>query len=479
MPTTDAVEPASSPLVLSDRPAWRLVLALGWPVLLQQLLLYAVMIYDALLAGHFKPPSGSHVAAQSAQTTAIYLAWCVTSYTILVSVGGTALVARFTGAGARALAVRVTNQSILLAVLLGFSATAGGLIWMKELLALLQLRGEAAEFAAEYLRPLFILLVFQVVESAGIACLVGAGDTRIGLWIVGGVAVLNMPLAWLFVYGLGPVPGLGFSGIATGTAVSHVLGALAVLTVLARGRAGLRLRVRLLWPDLRLLRRLLRVSVPAGLDSLTVAVGQLWFLSVVNRLGPDESGAHGIALRCEALSFLTGTAFGTAAMTLVGQNLGAGRPDRAARDTWTAFGLSCLVMCLCGAVFFALAPQMFALFCPYEDQQGMIAAGVPVLRLIAFAMPPLASTIVFTAALRGAGDTRVPVLFTLVGFFLIRIPLAHALTGDHLDLGPLGVWPGHNMGLMGAWLAMFADVCVRGAFFLYRFASGRWKRIEV
>jgi putative MATE family efflux protein len=293
------------------------------------------------------------------------------------------------------------------------------------------------------------------------------------------VAVINMPLAWLFVYGLGPLPGLGFAGIATGTAVSHVLGALAVLTVLARGRAGLRLNVRQLWPDLRLLRRLLRVSVPAGLDSLTVAVGQLWFLSVVNRLSADESGAHGIALRCEALSFLTGTAFGTAAMTLVGQNLGAGRPDRAARDTWTAFGLSCLVMCLCGVVFFTLAPQMFALFCPDEDQQGMIAVGVPVLQLIAFAMPPLACTIVFTAALRGAGDTRVPVLFTLVGFFLIRIPLAHALTSDHLDLGPLGVWPGHNMRLKGAWLAMFADVFVRGAFFLYRFASGRWKRIEV
>src|SRR5207244_135030 len=149
---------------------------------------------DAFLAGHFKPSSGSHVAAQSAQTTAIYLAWCVSSYTILVSVGSTALVARFTGAGDRALAVRVTNQSILLAVLLGLAATVGGLVWMKDLLALLQLRGEATEFAAQYLRPLFALLVFQVIESAGVACLVGAGDTRTGLWVVGGVAVINMPL---------------------------------------------------------------------------------------------------------------------------------------------------------------------------------------------------------------------------------------------------------------------------------------------
>src|SRR5262249_606044 len=222
-----------------------------------------------------------------------------------------------------------------------------------------------------------------------------------------------------------------------------------VLTVLARGRAGLRLNVRQLWPDLRLLRRLLRVSLPAGLDSLTVAVGQLWFLSVVNRLSADESGAHGIALRCEALSFLTGTAFGTAAMTLVGQNLGAGRRDRAARDTWTAFGLSCLVMCLCGVVFFTLAPQMFALFCPYKDQQGMIAAGGPVLRLIAFAMPPLACTIVFTAALRGAGGTRVPGLFTPGGVFLIRIPPAPPPAGDPRKPRPLGVRPGAHKGPVG------------------------------
>ena len=112
-------------------------------------------------------------------------------------------------------------------------------------------------------------------------------------------------------------------------------------------------------------------------------------------------------------------------------------------------------------------------------RRPVIEAGVPVLRLIAFAMPPLACTIIFTAALRGAGDTRVPVLFTLTGFFLIRIPLAYALTAERLDLGPLGEWPGGNLGLMGAWLAMFTDVFVRGAFFLYRFAGGRWQRIEV
>jgi putative MATE family efflux protein len=478
--TTDAVEPVSSPpTVLHDRPVWRQVVGLCWPGLVQQFLIFAVMLYDALLAGRFQPHSGRHIAAQAAQTTATYMAWFTSSYMVLVTVGSTALVARFIGAGDRALAVRATNQSILLAAFLGLLGTVAGLIWVHELLALLRLEGEVAAFAAEYLRPLFALLTFYVIEMGGVACLVGAGDTRTGLWVLGSVAVINIPLAYLFHQGLGPLPGMGFPGIAMGTAVSNLLGGLAVLAVLTHGRAGLRLHLRLLRPDFALLRRLLRVSIPAGIDSLTVAVGQLWFLSVVNRLSEAEAGAHGIALRWEALSFLAGTAFGTAAMSLVGQNLGAGRPDRATRSGWTAFGLGCLVMCLCGAVFFVLARQMFALFCPFAEQQRVIEDGVPVLRLIAFAMPPLACTIIFTAALRGAGDTRVPVLFTLTGFFMIRIPLAHALTAERLDLGPLGEWPGGNLGLMGAWLAMFTDVFVRGALILYRFASGRWQRIEV
>jgi Na+-driven multidrug efflux pump len=246
-----------------------------------------------------------------------------------------------------------------------------------------------------------------------------------------------------------------------------------------RGRAVLKLRWRLFRPDFGLMYRLLRISVPAGVDSLSTAAAQLWFLSIVNRLSYEEISAHGIALGWEALGFLSGAAFGTAAMTLVGQNLGAGRPDGAARSGWTAFGLGCGMMSFMGLVFYTLAPFMFALFCPGDEQRPVIAMGVPVLRLIAFAMPFLASAIIFTNALRGAGDTRMPVVFTFIGFLVVRIPLAHFLALEQIDLGPFGVWTGLNMGLYGAWLAMLADISVRGSLFLARFASGRWKWVQV
>jgi Na+-driven multidrug efflux pump len=296
---------------------------------------------------------------------------------------------------------------------------------------------------------------------------------------MGSVAVLNMPLAWGLFHGWGPLPALGFVGIALGTGLSNLLGGLAVLIILARGRAGLILRLSYLRPNWALIGRLLRVSVPAGIDSLSLTAGQLWFLSIINRLGDTASTAHGIALRWEALSFLLGAAFGTAAMTLVGQNLGAGRPKQAAHSGWVAFALACGTMCLMGSIFYAFAPEMFALFCSNPEQQPAIEAGVPVLRLVAFAMPALACCIIFTYSLRGAGDTRVPVLFTWIGFLGVRIPLAYLFTQENWEYGILESWLGGDPRLFGAWLAMFADLLVRGGFFLARFTSGRWQQVRV
>jgi putative MATE family efflux protein len=462
------------------RPTWYLVLVLAVPALLQQMLVLAVSLSDRWLAGHAHAPDpDEQIALQAAQTTANYLAWFISSYTVLVGVGSTALVARCVGAGDRRAAIHVTNQALLLAVVLGLAGSLLALLGLPSLVRALQLHGEVARLTVAYLQPLFALLVFQVIEAAGIACLVGAGDTLTGLWVRAGVAVFNVPLAWGFFHGFGPVPALGFVGIALGTAVSNVLGASVVVAVLLRGRAGLQLRWRQLKPDYALIYRLLRVSVPAAVDSLSLAAGQFWFLSIINQLDDASKAAHGIALQWEGLGYLSGGAFGTAAMTLVGQNLGAQDPRRAARSGWTALALGGALMTLMGAVFYLLAEQMFRFFCPDPGQQPIIDAGVPVLKLIAFAMPPLASCIIFTYALRGAGDTRMPVLFTWLGMFALRIPLAYLLTLPGIDLGPLGVWRGFHPRLRGAWWAMFVDLLVRGVFFLVRFAGGRWRSMRV
>lgn len=511
-----------SSLVHSGRPVWQIVLMLAWPVLMQQFLIMTLQLSDRYLAGNYQAvskeeqleaaghkllaigqfanPTASSAATvvtslpgwqagelimsrqaaiQAAQTNAFYFGWFISSATILVTVGSTALVARSVGAMDMASAIHFTNQSIFLAIIFGTIGSILGLSLIDEMAWLLALEGESAEFFVAYLTPMFLLLVFQILELAGLACLVGAGDTRMNLWVMAGVAVINVPVSWGLCLGLGPLPRMGFVGIALGTAIAHMLGGIVVISSLIAGRYGLHLRWHLLWPNFSLIRRLLRVSIPAGVDSLSVVMGQFWFLSIINRLGPVAGSAHGIAIGWEALGFLSGNAFGIAAMTLVGQNLGAKKPEQASHSGWVAFGIGCLIMTVMGAIFYTLARPMFELFCPHPWQRDIVEAGVPVLQLVAFAMPPLASAIIFTNALRGAGDTAFPVLFTWIGFLLVRIPLAYWFSMAELNLGPLGSITGWNLGLFGAWLAMFADLVLRGGLFMYRFKHGGWKNIKV
>ncbi len=443
---------------------WREVARLAGPALAQQGLLFAIRTYDQYLTGQFSP---SH---QAALTTANYIYWFVVSYAVVVTAGATALVARFVGGGNVPLARQAAGQVVLLAVAFGGLGGVVGVVGLPTLVDVLNLDGPSAAFAVAYLTPLAALLPFYMVEVGGIACLVGAGDTKTGMGVLATAAVVNVPLATGLSAGWWVFPDLGFVGIAWGTGLSHVVGCGIVVTVLIRGRYGLRLTGGEVVPDRGLLYRLLRVSVPAAADSLSVGVFQFVFLGLINRLGETAAAAHGIAIQLEALGYLSGSAFGVAAGSIVGRALGAGRPDLASRGGWAALLAGAAVMCGMGVVFFTFARPMFEVFCRSQTQAAVIEAGVPVLRLIAFAMPGLAGQIVLTQALRGAGDTRVPVLFTWAGFALVRIPLAYILLSPEV---------GVELGLMGAWVAMFADIYVRGICFVVRFAGGRWKGITV
>jgi Na+-driven multidrug efflux pump len=215
----------------------------------------------------------------------------------------------------------------------------------------------------------------------------------------------------------------------------------------------------------------LRVSVPAAGESLSNVIGQLWFLSLINRLGSVATAAHGVAIRCEAIAFLTVTAFSVAAATLTGQYLGARRPDLAGRAARTSWGMGVLVLSALGAVIYAQAGPMFAMFLGGRQPQ-VAAEGVPVLRVVAFALPALATINVLSGALRGAGDTRLPLAFVLFGYLAVRLPLTSLLTSPQAK-------GGLELGLYGAWLAMFADLHVRGLLVAARFLQGGWRRARV
>lgn len=454
------------PLNLPGATIPRQVLWLAGPVLVEQSLLYLVGLSDTILTGRYLEEE--HLAAV---TVASYLLWFLGSLLTIVSVGATALVARAIGSNRWPAATRVCQQSIALAWIVGGLTLAAGWWAAPGVIALMNLRGAAGASAVEFLRIVLGVTPLLACTTVGVACLRGAGDTRTGMWVMTLVNVVNVATCWTLVRGFGPFPALGFRGIALGTATGQGLGGLVTLAVLARGRAGLTLEWRGLRPIGSEIRRILRISVPAAGESLSNIACQLWFLSVINRLGPVATAAHGVAIRCEAIAFLTVTAFAVAASTLTGQYLGAGRPDLAARAARSAWLLGAVVLAGLGVLLYTQAGPMVGVF--LGGRQGRVAAeGVPVLRVVAFALPALATINVLSGALRGAGDTRWPWAFVLVGYLAVRLPLTYRLSTP-AELGGLG-W-----GLYGAWVAMFVDLHVRAALVGARFLQGGWRSARV
>lgn len=442
------------------------VMHLAWPVLIEQVLLYLVGFSDTLLTGRYLA-----VDDLAAVTVSSYLLWFLGSLMMVASAGGTTLVARSIGAGDREAASRFTQQALILGIVVGTLFLVVGIPAAPWIVDRLALDARASSLATLYLRIILLATPLLACQAVGIACLRGAGDTRTGLKVMVLVNAINVSLSWTLVRGVGTIPSLGLAGIAVGTAVGHGVGGLVILAVLARGRAGLRLTKHIWTPIVSDQRRLLRISLPAAGESVTNSLCQLWYLGLISQLGATATAAHGVAIRCEALAFLTVLAFSVPASTLTGQYLGAGRPDLAERSARVAWLMGTGVLSVLGLMLFTLADPMFALFLG-GGQPQVVEMGVPVLRLVAFAMPLFATMTVLTGSLRGAGDTRWPLAIILLGYFAVRIPLTYLLTIS-VERG------GFGMGLYGAWIAMVADIAVRGTLIAARFQSGRWRIIEV
>ena len=191
------------------------------------------------------------------------------------------------------------------------------------------------------------------------------------------------------------------------------------------------------------------------------------------------AAAHGTAIRIEALAYLPGHAFGMAATTMVGQFLGAGIPGRASQSTWLACIWGGTVMALAGTVFFFSAESITGIFAGEKTAEA-VGLAAPLIRIVSVSMPSLAIVIVMTGALRGAGDTTFPLIFSFIGLLFIRIPLAYYLCWEQISIPFTDIIvTGKGMGVEGAWYAMVIDIVLRSFLILARFQHGGWKHIKV
>jgi putative MATE family efflux protein len=432
----------------------RATLELAWPGIIENVIAAAGQATVFAFVGQLGAVATAAVGAAWQFLFLLFPVWRS------LAIGTMAHVGRRMGEGRPRVAADVTRQSLIIG---GIAGVAFGVLFVVFAAPLLRLLG-ASEEVVSVGAPILALVgagsVLQTVWFIGVSAIRAAGDSRTPMWVAILSVVLSVPLAFFFinVLGIGPI-GAAFSQLV-GSAVICAL----VVALLWSGRADLRLSGGSWSLDSETVRSILAISLPSAAESAMFSLGILALSGFAFRLGTSASAAHQIVNQVESFSFLPCIGFAGAASALVGQALGMRDPGRATRSGWAAVRMALLWATGAGIVFMVVPQFLLGIF---TNDQQVIDAGVGALAIIGIAQPAQAVIFTLGGALRGAGDTRFPLLATIVNWFVVRLPLAYLLAF------PLG------LGLAGVWAGIAADYFVRAGLLAWRFNSGGWQRVRV
>jgi len=446
--------------IITSGHVWSAVWYLAWPTAINTIIQSAYMVINALFVGRL-PNATEALAAVGIGHAALMIQF---GLLMGLTAGTAALVARFLGAGQIEDADEATGQSLVLSVL-GGAVSGLPLVLAAGPIVAPFLEARVVPLAADYTAiiswfsiPAFVAVVIQ-------AALRSAGDVRSPLYAGLIMIVVNVFLDWLLIFGFGPVPGMGVHGAAVSTAISRIAGMFIMVWFLRRSvLAG---SFRSLRPRLGWARRILNIGWPAALQNLMWSTASLAFVFILAQLGSQATAAQAaltVALRIEGLAFMPGVAFGMAATPLVGQNLGAGKPDRAAHSAWVAVGQAVIIMTVIGALF-VIFPRPLALL--FTKEAAVIPLIVSYLIINGVSEPFLAIGMVLRGALQGAGDTRFPMAITVLSLWVLRLPLAWFFA---IILG---------LGATGAWISMAITTVFSGVVLMVWFKMGKWREVRV
>jgi putative MATE family efflux protein len=457
--TTEVAEEAT--LVPSPRAAelaalhpQRAALELAWPGIVENLIAAAGQATIFAFVGHLGAVSTAAVGAAFQFLFLMFPIWRS------LSIGTVAHVSRRMGEGRAGQASEVARQSITLGAISGIAFGVGFVIFASPLLRLLGADEEVVSVASPILALVGAGSVFQTVWFIATSAIRAAGDSRTPMWLAILSVFVTVPLAFLFidVLHVGAI-GAGYA-VVTNSAIVCVIS----LYLLWVGRADLTIRGEKWGLDVGVIRSLFAISLPSAAESTLFSVGILALSGFAFRLGTESSAAHQIVNQVESFSFLPCIGFAGASSALVGQALGMGDPRRAMRSGWAAVRMAFLWATAAGVVFMVVPHFLLGIF---TNDQRVVDAGVGALAVIGVGQPAQAVIFTLGGALRGAGDTRFPLVATIVNWFVVRLPLAYILAF------PLG------LGLTGVWAGIAADYFVRAGLLAWRFNSGAWQKVRV
>ena len=422
-------------------------------------------LVDHAMVGHYVGYAGNAAIGVSWQ---IFLVVHVFIGSLFTGMG--VLVARFAGAAESDKVNRAVYQAFLTALVVSVGILAPvGYVLAPSLLDLVHATPEVRAEALPYIRCMFIfsfgMMVFFMLGGA----LRSAGDAktplRLGIWLT----VLNLVLNVILIRGLGPIPAFGTLGAAMGTVIAGGILAVAAAVALLRGSWVIQIHRGMSWrPDFQVIRQLFRFGLPAGIQGVAMNIGGVILLRFIGSLASsaEAQAAYSVGYT-QLFSLVTWTSVGLMGATaaVAGQNLGAGKPERAVQGVHAASKISVLVAGGVGLVFLLLPERLLGVFA--MDDPVVTALGVQLLAFLSVSGVFVAVALAYTGALQGTGDTRGPLYISLIS--QLALPLA-LCWGFQVAVG----LQAHHI-----WLAILVGHITRCVLSMIRFRQGAWRRIKV
>jgi len=443
---------------ITSGPISRTILSLATPVVMAMLMQFALTSTDYYWVGKLG------ATAQDAVTSAMVVMWTIYALINIISVGVTALVARYVGARDFSRVTYYVKQGMALALWLGTIFTVSGYSLAPQSLKFMDAGPATLELAVPYLRVFFLFSFFSLWQDTVYAVFRASGDTRTPTLVGVASVLVNMGLDPILIFGLGPFPTMGVLGASLATGISVLLAAVAITIFMLRGKLGYRVeRPFALSSSFAAMIRITKIGLPIASQQLIFIIVYWFLIKVVHVFGETAAAAMGIGNRMESFSYLTCYGFGVAAATMVGQNLGAGKPDRAGRCAWGATGIAIAITAVT-TILFIVFPKYIATV--FTGDPEVLAIAVDYLIILGISQTAMAVEIVLEGAFGGAGDTLPPTLVQ-VPLSLARIPLAYWLA---LNLG----W-----GINGVWWTLTFTAIAKGAILALLLWKGNWKKKQV
>jgi putative MATE family efflux protein len=419
------------------------VFRLSMPVLLSSLFQRLVSIVDVFLTGG--------LGASAIAATGLGQLLMVTTLTIFwgLSTGATVVISHLWGAGRRDEAGRAAYVACLAGLGMTAFCSMAGSYWGGDIARLMGAAPNVQALAAEYIRLVFLWMIWTTGLNILSAVMHGTGNTRTPMEAIILVNILHVLIAWPLIYGKLGMPAMGVKGAAIAINSSEFVGFVYLLIQALHKRY-----ITFGRPDFGLFGRIWSVGWPVALERIAQQSGQLFYSSFIIAYGTTAYAAHQIGLSIESLSFMPGAGMGIAAATLMGQALGAGKVRRARISHKEALRLAVGVMTVMALVFFFAPHILIGLFSHDPD---VIEKGSMFLKLVAFAQIPLAISFVYAGSLRGTGDTFYVFIVTLVAMWGIRVAFSWVASS----------WL--HLSLYAVWSVFLIDWYFRGVAFAWRY----------